>query len=91
MEETKEENDMKKINMQTILTILDGYDYLDSCIVVMTANDKEKLDEALIRSGRIDFKCEIEYPSYDTINLMFKQIYKTEENLDMNIIKKLFN
>lgn len=64
-----------QFNLQNLLAILDGYEYLDSCLVVMTSNYKEKLDPALIRSGRIDLKVEISYPNGATVNAMFQELY----------------
>lgn len=87
----KDDNDSDKdsdkkeilVDMQTILGILDGYDCLNECIIVMTSNYKEKLDDALIRSGRIDFIANIDYPSYETINDTFKYLYKTDNNIKL--------
>jgi hypothetical protein len=64
-----------QFNLQNLLAILDGYEYLDNCLVVMTSNYKEKLDPALIRSGRIDLKIEISYPNEATVNEMFQELY----------------
>lgn len=45
-----------KIHLGDILEVLDGYNYFHDCIIVMTTNYPEKLDPALVRSGRIDRK-----------------------------------
>jgi hypothetical protein len=46
-------------NIGTLLGLLDGYTTLRDCIVIMTTNHPDKLDTALVRTGRID--CRIEY------------------------------
>lgn len=42
------------VTLDDMFTVLDGYNYLHGCVVFMTTNHIEKLDPALIRSGRID-------------------------------------
>jgi hypothetical protein len=73
--DSNDEDGSSQFNLQNLLAILDGYEYLDNCLVVMTSNYKEKLDPALIRSGRIDLKVEIGYPNETTVNEMFHELY----------------
>lgn len=51
----------EKINLSTILNILDGVLEQPGRIIIMTSNHPEKLDKALLRPGRIDvvvrFEC----------------------------------
>lgn len=42
------------VRLDTFLDVLDGYCYLEGCIVIMTTNHIEKLDPAIVRPGRID-------------------------------------
>lgn len=44
----------KSITLDVFLNVLDGYEYLNNCIVIMTSNHPEKLDPAIIRPGRMD-------------------------------------
>ncbi len=44
----------EKINLSTILNILDGVLEQPGRIIIMTSNHPEKLDKALLRPGRID-------------------------------------
>ncbi len=46
--------DKDKIPMSQLMDILDGYDSLHGCIIILTTNHKEYLDPALIRPGRVD-------------------------------------
>lgn len=43
-----------KFPLSVLMNILDGYDYLQDCLVFCTTNNKETLDPSLIRPGRID-------------------------------------
>ena len=63
-------NDRKKnddvnssISFSTLLNCLDGAFSKENMIVIMTTNHKEKLDPALIRSGRVDMHLEINNPT----------------------------
>jgi chaperone BCS1 len=42
------------IDLSTILSILDGYTFLNDVIVIMTTNELDSIDKAIIRPGRID-------------------------------------
>ncbi len=53
-EKVKSKEDEKKLPMSTLMEILDGYDSLHGCIVILTTNHIEHLDPALIRPGRVD-------------------------------------
>ena len=45
--------------IRELLAILDGINILDDCIIITTTNNMDKIDPALIRPGRIDYKIEI--------------------------------
>ena len=48
-------NNNNIVYLQEIIEhVLDGYDSLHGCIIILTTNHKEYLDNALIRPGRID-------------------------------------
>lgn len=70
------------IKLTTILNILDGYNTLHDCIVIMTTNKIEDLDNAIIRPGRIDHKFEINYPDKEVINEMYNYF------LNRNVTRK---
>jgi chaperone BCS1 len=55
------------LNIEDVLQVLDGVQYLKGCITVMTTNYIDKVDEALIRSGRIDHKIEFTHCGFDEI------------------------
>lgn len=79
-------NDEKaKYNIRTLLNCLDGSSSLNHCVVLMTTNFIENLDDALIRSGRVDHKIEIGYPNKENVEEFLTRFYKKEikvNNLD---------
>lgn len=58
---------MKTSSLAELLNSLDGVNAPSNIIYVFTTNHIEKLDEALIRPGRIDLKMEIGYVCYGTL------------------------
>lgn len=51
-------NNSEQLNLSVLLNILDGVLETPGRIVIMTSNEPEKLDPALIRPGRIDINIE---------------------------------
>lgn len=62
-----------KVNLSVLMEILDGYDYLHGCIVILTTNHKECLDKALIRPGRIDMHYHFDALTTPDIHLTIKR------------------
>ena len=56
--------------------LIDGIRETPGRILVITSNHYDKLDDALIRPGRIDCTLQMTNASYDTICSMFKHYYK---------------
>jgi len=57
-----------KISFSALLNCLDGAFYKHGLITIITTNHIEKLDEALLRTGRIDTKIEIPLPTSKEIS-----------------------
>lgn len=55
------------ISLKDLLEVFDGYNYFKNCVVIITTNNIEKLDPALIRPGRIDHKIEFTYAAPEQI------------------------
>ncbi|ARA72230.1 Cell division protein FtsH [Kaumoebavirus] len=55
----KDKSILPQVTLQDILEVLDGYTYFKDCIIILTTNYRNRLDDALIRAGRVDY--EIEY------------------------------
>lgn len=83
----------KALEMNDLLHVLDGYEYFNNCIIVFTTNFPNKLDDALIRAGRIDHKIEFIPAKFDEINDVFKYVYNESliDIVDKNTLDKLMN
>ena len=58
-------NPDNKLSLQTVLNMLDGYLSTDNLIIFITMNNKEGLDPALLRPGRIDVSFEFKNPTLE--------------------------
>lgn len=84
----KNKKEQRKCILGTMLKVLDGYKYLSGCIVVMTTNDIDAIDPAIIRPGRIDHMIELTYADSYQIHNIFKY-YFDDYNIDDNIVKNM--
>lgn len=66
--------DEDSVNLSCFLNILDGIIELHGVMIIMTTNHPEKIDEALVRPGRFDYRYEFKRASREIIRemLMFK-------------------
>ena len=60
------------VNLSCFLNILDGIIELHGVMIIMTTNHPEKIDEALIRPGRFDFKYEFKRASKKIVKEMIQ-------------------
>jgi len=71
--ERKEGDENNMITLQALLNCLDGHTCVEGTLLFMTANRPEKMDSAMVRSCRIDYKLKLGYADeYQT-----KAIYDT--------------
>lgn len=85
------QKDNDKVNLSCFLNILDGIIELHGIMIIMTTNYPEKIDEALIRPGRFDFKYEFKKASKGVIKEMLKfkydlkdeDLYKYTKNMNI--------
>ena len=75
--------DNKGITLSGLLNALDGVSECEGRIMIMTSNKPEKLDEALIRPGRIDKKFMFDLCTREQISDMFRLFFNTECDIDM--------
>jgi len=68
-----------KVNLSCFLNILDGIIELHGVMIIMTTNHPEKIDKALIRPGRFDFKYEFRRSSKAIIKEMLQFKYELSE------------
>lgn len=68
-----------KITMNGILNCLDGFNNPEGLIVILTTNYPDKLDSALLRSGRIDINIELTYLDKYQTKKMFMSFFDNEK------------
>lgn len=61
-----------------LLNVLDGVTSQEGRIIIMTANEPENLDEALVRRGRIDKEVYLGHISVDSAQQMFMRMTEPE-------------
>lgn len=76
----------KKMTLDTFLEVLDGYNYLNNCIVIITSNHPEKLDPAITRSGRMNHV--IEFKKCD--EYQFRNLFKYYIGIDYKTVDPKF-
>ena len=62
-----------KITLQGLLNCMDGFTCVEGALIFITANNPETLDEAVIRSCRVDYKLELGYADKFQIGSMFQR------------------
>jgi len=67
------------LNLSCILNVLDGIIELYGVMIIITTNYPERIDSALTRPGRIDFKLELKLASKNIIKEMLKFIYSLSD------------
>jgi len=69
--------------MNGILNCLDGFNKPEGLIVIMTTNFPDKLDEALLRCGRIDLDIELTHLDKYQARNMFLSFFNNEGHFEM--------
>ena len=67
-----------QVTFSGLLNTLDGVASTEERIVFMTTNFLNRLDPALIRPGRVDFKHKIGYADSNQVERMFRRFYPDE-------------
>jgi SpoVK/Ycf46/Vps4 family AAA+-type ATPase len=70
-----------------LLNVLDGVSTPHGLITLITTNHFEKLDEALVRPGRVDYRLELTSPVDSQIEDMYKRFFGT----DLDVQPKKFH
>lgn len=73
-----DENANDDLDRATILNFLDGVHELEDIMIIFETNHVEKLHEAFLRPGRIDFTISFKHPSTDLIKKMLLNVYSLE-------------
>lgn len=91
-EDDSRENKIKssKLTFSGLLNAIDGVVSKTGIILVMTTNKFDKLDDALIRAGRIDKRILIDNANHQQIISMFKKFFPNEDYFGLTeVINKL--
>ena len=79
--ERKSGDDIINVGLQSILNCIDGLSFSEGTVLFLTANQPQKIDYALLRSGRINLKVELGYADeYQT-----KEMYSTYFEKDCDL------
>jgi len=79
--EKEEENALKDLFKGSLSDILNSLDGIISChgrILIMTTNHIEKIDQAILRPGRVDLKIELGYINDETFKQFIKIFFNKE-------------
>lgn len=68
---TDRDDDSKAVTLSGMLNAIDGVATPHGLVVVMTTNNRDVLDEALIRPGRVDLEMNIDYVNADQLSHIF--------------------
>jgi len=74
--ENREKNDQgSNLTFSGLLNAIDGMVSTSGIVMIMTTNFIEKLDDALLRAGRVDRRFHFVMPKQDEISKMFSSFY----------------
>ncbi|KAK5722207.1 hypothetical protein LTR17_014310 [Elasticomyces elasticus] len=72
----------KVVTLSGLLNVMDGVRAAEGRVLLMTSNNPDALDKALVRAGRIDKKVLFGYASHEVAIKMFTRIFtKSDEQL----------
>ena len=77
-----------RISLSALLNVLDGVASQEGRVLIMTTNHVDKLDEALIRPGRVDMKIEFRLADRAMMAALFRSIYTKVEGDDAKLPPK---
>jgi adenylate kinase family enzyme len=70
-----------RLTMSGLLNCLDGFNNPEGLIVIITTNFPDKLDDALVRSGRIDLNIELTHLDKYQASNMFKSFFNNKDDI----------
>ena len=92
MVQGKQDEDTNKLDLATLLNVLDGVRETPGRIIILSTNYPERLDEALLRPGRFDMMLEFEKHSCSVLQQHIEKYYDitlTEEQKNRIYCKEL--
>ena len=85
----KKGDDNNGITLQGLLNCFDGFACVEGTLLFITANNPEVIDNAVLRSCRVDHMYELSYADKFQSNSIFNQLIKDKDNNDFNSFYKL--
>ena len=79
-DEEEEKPQLSRVSLSGLLNAIDGVAAPEGHILIMTTNKPEKLDEALVRSGRISVRVAFEKATSEQARDIFMRMYWHEED-----------
>ncbi|KAF2764584.1 P-loop containing nucleoside triphosphate hydrolase protein [Teratosphaeria nubilosa] len=79
-DDSADKDNRRYITLSRLLNVLDGVEAAEGRIVIMTTNEPDSLDSALIRPGRIDSRTLFGYASRAVAAKLFENIYIRSED-----------
>lgn len=77
--DTSEEEKKKGISLSGLLNAIDGVASHEGRVLVMTTNKPEKLDDALIRPGRVDLQVAFGNATQPQVKELFERMYTSDK------------
>jgi chaperone BCS1 len=77
------------VSFSGVLNAIDGLGAQEGRIFIMTTNHPERLDPALLRPGRVDYKLEFSFASSEQVERMFSKFYPEEKDLARKFSEKI--
>jgi chaperone BCS1 len=74
---TPEGKPASKISLSCLLNVIDGVSAKEGRVLIMTTNCPEKLDEALMRPGRVDMKIAFTLCSREQVTDIYTRMYSS--------------
>ena len=79
----KKGDDMNSVSLQGLLNCFDGFSCAEGTLLFITAHNPEVLDNALIRSCRVDYRFELEHANKYQTNAIFEMVLpEQKDNFD---------
>ena len=85
----KEGDEHNMVTLQSLLNCLDGHTCVEGTLLFMTANNPEKMDYAMIRSCRVDYKLELGYADEFQTKNIFTTFLPKQEDKFKSFYKKI--
>jgi hypothetical protein len=83
------EEEKNALNLDTILTVLDGMVEMRGRVIIAATNCPDAIDEALTRAGRIDIQINLDTFNNEEAHELLNNMYKTESTKEeLNLLKR---